>query len=161
MAFFLFDIGCIARGNFFWNRLIVYTRLTIQNFESKRGEMSEIFQVGERWVVAEGWVGVSMWRYQCQEIERLTTERKEQRGEVRYIKEAHSHVMWWVTDIDWWLTSRGARRTVHCWHWVLFLWEKPISRHVLWFSKGFFHGNTKSVSERKIQTGKVFPICFL
>jgi len=34
----------------------------------------------------------------------------------------------------------------HCWHWVVFPPEKPISRHVLWFLKGFSHGNTKGVS---------------
>ena len=49
----------------------------------------------------------------------------------------------------------------HCWHWVVFPPEKPISRHVLWFLKGFSHGNTKGVSERKIwETHYVFLSCF-
>jgi hypothetical protein len=39
----------------------------------------------------------------------------------------------------------------HCWRQVLFPSEKPICKHVLWFPKGFSHGNTKSVSERKIR----------
>jgi len=38
----------------------------------------------------------------------------------------------------------------HCWHWVVFPPEKPIYRNVLWFLKGFSHGNTKGVSEKKI-----------
>jgi len=41
--------------------------------------------------------------------------------------------------------------SIHCWHWVVFPPEKPIKRHILWFPKGFPHGNTKSVSERKIR----------
>ena len=49
----------------------------------------------------------------------------------------------------------------HCWHWVVFPPEKPISRHVLWFLKGFSHGNTKGVSERKLwETHYVFLSCF-
>jgi len=41
---------------------------------------------------------------------------------------------------------------------MVFSPEKPISRHVLWFLKGFSHGNTKGVSERNIwETHYVFP----
>jgi len=46
----------------------------------------------------------------------------------------------------------------HCWHWVVFPPEKPISRHVLWFLKGFSHVNTKVVSQIFLsETLFVFP----
>ena len=48
-------------------------------------------------------------------------------------------------------SALGLGRSMHCWRWVVFPPEKPIKRHVLWFPKGFSHGNTKSVSERKIR----------
>ena len=42
-----------------------------------------------------------------------------------------------------WVGMLSMLISLHCWHWVVFPPEKPISRHVLWFLKGFSHGNTK------------------
>jgi len=59
------------------------------------------------------------------------------------------------------LVGKCSHFRSHCWHWVVFPPEKPIYRHVLWFLKGFSHGNTKGVSERKIwETPYVFLSCF-
>jgi len=56
----------------------------------------------------------------------------------------------------------NQHHALHCWHWMVFPWEKPISRQVLCFPKGFSHENTKSISERKIkETCNVFLRCFL
>ena len=41
--------------------------------------------------------------------------------------------------------------TNHCRHWVVFPPEKPISRHVLWFLKGFFHGTQRVFLKGKFE----------